>query len=62
MTGPQHYREAERLLNGTPEEIAEAQVHATLALAVATAEAGSLVWKVPTPSDWHRAIHGEGRS
>lgn len=48
MTGPEHYREAERLLNpkgvlytAVPEEIpaviAQAQVHATLALAAATA-------------------------
>jgi hypothetical protein len=51
MTGPEHYREAERLLAGThfqiegepfynhPSErdIAAAQVHATLALAAATA-------------------------
>ncbi|GAB2731486.1 hypothetical protein [Streptomyces bullii] len=55
MTGPEHYREAERLLAGrtfpadpelrieerhrppTAEEIAAAQVHATLALAAATA-------------------------
>ncbi|WP_367139779.1 MULTISPECIES: hypothetical protein [Streptomyces] len=47
MTGPEHYREAERLLQmsleaGWPREemvglFAEAQVHATLALAAATA-------------------------
>jgi hypothetical protein len=41
MTGPEHYREAERLLGVAeePEDIrlAEAQVHATLALAAATA-------------------------
>lgn len=52
MTGPEHYREAERLLatayegnlttyeGENPEaarQIAEAQVHATLALAAATA-------------------------
>lgn len=37
MTGPEHYKEAERLL-GTdyPPETAKAQVHATLALAAAT--------------------------
>jgi hypothetical protein len=40
-SGPEHYREAERLL-GVAEEpevirLAEAQVHATLALAAATA-------------------------
>ena len=54
MTGPDHYREAERLLQGrtdyynggqtvvdrppTPENVALAQVHATLALVAATAE------------------------
>jgi hypothetical protein len=49
MTGPEHYREAERLLTeaategaeGTyfvrPESLAAAQVHATLALTAATA-------------------------
>lgn len=51
MTGPEHYREAERLLADArhegadgvayvrPENIAAAQVHATLALAAATAVA-----------------------
>ena len=45
MTGPQHYKEAERIVervatwtHGDPSAlIAEAQVHATLALAAATA-------------------------
>jgi hypothetical protein len=46
VSGPEHYREAERLLNitaatGLPsvrmEQVALAQVHATLALAAATA-------------------------
>ncbi|GII84574.1 hypothetical protein Ssi03_25640 [Sphaerisporangium siamense] len=43
MTGPEHYREAEKLLAqyGDPEfaaiDLAAAQVHATLALAAATA-------------------------
>lgn len=50
MTGPEHYREAERLLegcknshgalvieDGTAEVLKAAQVHATLALAAATA-------------------------
>lgn len=54
MNGPAHYREAERLIEianrdelGSPEEryrVAAAQVHATLALAAATA------W--PAVSDW----------
>ena len=52
MNGPQHYREAEELLaavtnsdgsisfgDGGEEYVAAAQVHATLALAAATAEA-----------------------
>ena len=50
MTGPQHYREAERLLAaldgrgrgetlGEEGIVAEAQVHATLALASATGAA-----------------------
>lgn len=49
MTGPEHYREAERLLNQAESQIpgdepsqaaltARAQVHATLALAAATNE------------------------
>ena len=49
MTGPEHYREAEQILTrladsdmirgdeGEAELLAEAQVHATLALAAATA-------------------------
>lgn len=39
MSGPEHYREAERLLGHTGSEriLAAAQVHATLALAAATA-------------------------
>lgn len=40
MTGPEHYREAEVLLADQavhPDKIAAAQVHATLALAAATA-------------------------
>ena len=48
MTGPEHYREAERLISTTvekdgligtphPHVLALAQVHATLALAAATA-------------------------
>jgi hypothetical protein len=52
MNGPEHYREAERLLRDeyrTDRSVAEAQVHATLALAAATVDAayGNL-----TPSAW----------
>ena len=59
MTGPEHYREAERLLrsrtryfNGgqtrqedppSADQIAQAQVHATLALAAAMAGVGATV-------------------
>nr|WSX48854.1 hypothetical protein OG409_07785 [Streptomyces sp. NBC_00974] len=45
MTGPEHYREAERLLRDeyrTDRNVAEAQVHATLALAAATADQPAL--------------------
>ena len=43
MTGPEHYQRAQEILSGLstthrdPEHIAAAQVHATLALAAATA-------------------------
>jgi hypothetical protein len=38
MTGPEHYQKAEELIRrGEPHHIAEAQVHATLAQAAATA-------------------------
>ena len=37
--GPSHYREAERLVTGDDQDIAAAQVHATLALAAATIDA-----------------------
>ncbi len=40
MTGPEHYLDAERLLTGRdahPDLVQEALVHATLALAAATA-------------------------
>jgi hypothetical protein len=46
MTGAEHYAAAEALLDEaaiTPERIAAAQVHATLALAAATAMASRLV-------------------
>ena len=43
MTGPEHYRKAESLLRkGDTLDIAEAQVHATLALAAATALAARM--------------------
>ncbi len=63
MTGPEHYRRAERLMDsitrrgqgqgpvvegGHPEVIAAAQVHATLALAAATA----LGTAGPDSRDW----------
>lgn len=38
MSGPEHYREAERLAGSvSADDLAAAQVHATLALAAATA-------------------------
>lgn len=69
MTRAEHYREAEKLLNGlgnvehgSPAEpgiLAEAQVHATLALAAASAQNirrnGAIERDV---ADWHEAIGG----
>lgn len=63
MTGPGHYREAERLLDltrtndRTPEDpllYAEAQVHATLALAAAMVD-GPSVMRPEDRDDWDRA-------
>lgn len=70
MTGPEHYREAERLLaesavNGSegtyfvrPESLAAAQVHATLALAAATAGRSSS-GPMPTPGREDRKAWAE---
>lgn len=45
MTGPEHYREAERLLEtGSPDAEVRAQVHATLAVAAATAASQATLW------------------
>lgn len=75
MTGPEHYREAERLIEGLTADngsvyiedgneqiIALAQVHATLALASASAESGGLasVGTLGVLSPWGRALSGEG--
>ena len=68
MSGPEHYREAERLLQAvsdmtadTSEEAAllnctfmEAQVHATLALAAAQAEMTGR--RVDRGSEWERTL------
>jgi hypothetical protein len=37
-TGPEHFRQAERLLDGTPSDQKAAHVHAMLAVAAATVE------------------------
>lgn len=59
MTGPEHYREAEALLDEVPgpnddftrdERIAMAQVHATLALAAATTRQETL------GDEWREAL------
>lgn len=60
--GPDHYREAERLLvlaDGLPPEaagdfLAAAQVHATLALAAAVAGGGQ-AWSAPR-GEWFRLL------
>jgi len=79
MTGPEHYKEAERLIelaesvdwqDGDPDRpnkaeyaqtaLAEAQVHATLALAAATAEPIAQGYDGPDdttiPMAWSKAI------
>jgi len=79
MTGPEHYREAERLVelsesvdwqDGDPDRpnraeyaqtiLASAQVHATLALAAATAEPIAQAYDGPDdtsiPAAWSAAI------
>lgn len=71
MNGPEHYREAERLLTGQknlkiswPLVIAEAQVHATLALAAATAanirKNGAV--SAGTEAEWRETIGEPGRT
>lgn len=77
MTGPWHYAEAERLITGTHQcrvpddegtpcpfctrDIARAQVHATLALAAATALGGSDGPPAPDWDVWYRtASEGPG--
>jgi hypothetical protein len=65
MTGPEHYKEAERLLATLPKSTAggayeralldEAQVHATLALAAATIDAAYGDLAVTTAEAWSEA-------
>ncbi|MER6103648.1 hypothetical protein ABT115_15320 [Streptomyces sp. NPDC001832] len=64
MTGPEHYREAERLVKDeyrTAESIAAAQVHATLALAAAQSSPTTAVPRLetePTVTYVYRAAWG----
>jgi hypothetical protein len=66
MTGPEHYKEAERLLTQhNPAEwealtISRAKAHATLALAAATALSDSAMG-MPTADDneWHAVASSE---
>jgi hypothetical protein len=67
MTGPEHYREAERLLNaaekhgvgGAAGTLAAAQVHATLALAAVTALAADPDgMHIKDISAWNVAVGG----
>ena len=67
MTGPEHYREAERLVNlAQNSEVfqqsatALAQVHATLALAAATALAREGAKGAPQPSKDRAALVRRG--
>jgi hypothetical protein len=83
VTGPEHYKQAEKILGGLDTVrdqltagkpttadvnagiaiinglIAEAQIHATLAVAAATAEAGDLVrWDEKSgPTEWQQVIY-----
>ncbi len=69
MTGPEHYKEAERLLDGSdaPYEsdveyanrLARAQVHATLALAAATAIPHAGQMPVPDCEAWEEVASAE---
>lgn len=52
MTGPQHYRAAERLLRGDSADMAEAAVHATLALAAAVVDAATMQRADERDSAW----------
>lgn len=74
MTGPEHYREAELLLEGIDNydvsdpaqlalanhSIALAQAHFTAAQVAATAEAGGLdrIGSTELPTTWARAFEG----
>lgn len=73
MSGPEHYKRAQEMLReaeeiqsdsgpgcGSEEVIAAAQVHATLALAAATAEAGGLVKaeSLSGLSPWAQVLNG----
>lgn len=75
MTGPEHYRAAEQLLeraarrdrhgvpleSGTPELIATASVHATLALAAATGGIDPLASRWHSDAEaWKRINQSEG--
>ncbi|MCI2423888.1 hypothetical protein MOQ72_41460 [Saccharopolyspora sp. K220] len=69
MTGPEHYQKAEELLRrGEPHHIAEAQVHATLAQAAATALNAMVVDNNTGEAhfdkdmqDWHESLGEQAR-
>lgn len=53
MTGPEHYRKAEALVIATQMRmLAAAQVHATLALAAATAASNQRYMEAEEVKDW----------
>ena len=61
MTGPEHYQLAERLARSTgPADLQKAQIHATLALAAATALAAFPEGGLPQPDrkSWYDAASG----
>ena len=70
MNGPEHYDAAEDHLHYAEEEadpgkrsdeLAFAQVHATLALAAANAQAGDLTNGIP-PTSWDRVLNPQSPS
>lgn len=65
MSGYDHYQRAQNVLSNmirSEQSVAEAQVHATLALVAVVAEAGGLIRSDALGlSPWARAIHGAVR-
>jgi hypothetical protein len=59
MNGPEHYREAEHLLE-VGRDFQEALIHALLAQTAATVSAAYGHLSVDQTTAWHLAIHSKG--